>query len=78
MLLRLTDMDRDGIHASVIYGPHRLGLPIGDLELKAVCLAACNDWRREFNAHAPDRLCVLPVLLPMDELSRGPRSKPIA
>ena len=60
--LRLEDMERDGIYASVIYGPHLLGLPIEDLELKAVCLAAYNDWALEFNGHAPDRLSVLPVL----------------
>lgn len=60
--LRLQDMDRDGIYASVIYGPSLLGLPIGDAELKAACLRAYNDWAAEFNAYAPERLAVLPVL----------------
>ena len=60
--LRLTDMDRDGVHASVIYGPNLFGLPIADPELKAATLAGYNDWALEFNRHAPDRLCVLPVL----------------
>jgi len=60
--LRLADMDLDGIHASVIYGPSLLGLPIDDLELKAECLAAYNDWGAEFNATDSQRLCVLPVL----------------
>jgi predicted TIM-barrel fold metal-dependent hydrolase len=60
--LRLQDMDRDGIQASVIYGPSLFGLPIPDQELKAACLRAYNDWAGEFNAHDPDRLCVLPVL----------------
>jgi uncharacterized protein len=60
--LRLEDMERDGIHASVIYGPNLLGLPIADVELKGACLAAYNDWALEFNSYAPDRLCVLPVL----------------
>jgi uncharacterized protein len=60
--LRLEDMERDGIFASVIYGPNLFGLPIADAELKAACLAAYNDWAREFNSYAPDRLCVLPVL----------------
>ena len=59
---RLEDMELDGIYASVIYGPNLFGLPIADAELKAACLAAYNDWALEFNAHAPDRLCVLPVL----------------
>ena len=60
--LRLKDMDTDGIHASVIYGPNLFGLPIEDPELKAVALAAYNDWANDFNAHDPRRLCVLPVL----------------
>lgn len=60
--LRLEDMDRDGLAASVIYGPSLFGLPIADQELKAACLRAYNDWAREFNAHDPARLCVLPVL----------------
>jgi uncharacterized protein len=60
--LRLVDMDRDGVYASVIYGPNLFGLPIEDPELKAAVLAGYNDWAVEFNRHAPDRLCVLPVL----------------
>jgi predicted TIM-barrel fold metal-dependent hydrolase len=60
--LRLADMDLDGIYASVIYGPSLFGLPIADGALKAACLVAYNDWAHEFNAHAPDRLAVLPVL----------------
>lgn len=60
--LRLADMDRDGIYSSVIYGPSLLGLQIDDLELKAACLRAYNDWAAEFNALAPERLCILPVL----------------
>jgi predicted TIM-barrel fold metal-dependent hydrolase len=60
--LRLRDMELDGIYASVIYGPSLFGLPIADAELKAACLVAYNDWAHEFNAHAPDRLAVLPVL----------------
>lgn len=60
--LRLADMDLDGVRASVIYGPNLLGLAINDVELKAAVLAAYNDWAVEFNQHAPDRLCVLPVL----------------
>jgi predicted TIM-barrel fold metal-dependent hydrolase len=60
--LRLQDMDRDGIRASVIYGPSLFGLPIADQELKAACLRAYNDWADDFNAHDRARLCVLPVL----------------
>jgi uncharacterized protein len=60
--LRLDDMDRDGVYASVIYGPNLFGMPIADPELKAAVLAGYNDWAVEFNRCAPDRLCVLPVL----------------
>jgi predicted TIM-barrel fold metal-dependent hydrolase len=61
--LRLQDMDRDGLHASVIYGPVSLGFPIADPELQNACYAAWNDWAiDEFNAVDPDRLCVLAFL----------------
>jgi len=60
--LRLTDMDRDGVYASVIYGPNLFGLPISDPELNAAALAGYNDWASDFNCSAPDRLCVLAVL----------------
>ena len=60
--LRLADMDRDGVHASVIYGPAVLGLPIADPELKAMCWRTWNDWVAEFNAYDPSRLAALPVL----------------
>jgi predicted TIM-barrel fold metal-dependent hydrolase len=60
--LRLQDMERDGVYASVIYGPNLFGLPIADPDLKAACLAAYNDWASEFNCVAPGRLSVLPVL----------------
>jgi len=61
--LRLEDMDLDGLRASVIYGPLALGFPISDPTLQTACYAAWNDWAvQEFNAHAPDRLCVLAFL----------------
>jgi predicted TIM-barrel fold metal-dependent hydrolase len=59
---RLSDMDLDGIQASVIYGPSVMGLSLPDPELKAACWRAWNDWAAEFNAYASDRLAVLPVL----------------
>ena len=59
---RLADMERDGVRASVIYGPAVLGLPIADPELDTACLRAWNDWTAEFNAQAPGRLAALPVL----------------
>jgi uncharacterized protein len=61
--LRLQDMDRDHVWTSVIYGPLAIGLPIRDPELQRACYAAWNDWAvEEFNAFAPDRLCVLAFL----------------
>ena len=61
--LRLQDMDRDGLAASVIYGPLSLGFPIADAELQRACYAAWNDWAvDEFNATDPNRLCVLAFL----------------
>ena len=61
--LRLEDMDRDGIRGSVIYGPVPLTLSIPEPELQNACYAAWNDWAvEEFNAAAPERLCVLPFL----------------
>jgi predicted TIM-barrel fold metal-dependent hydrolase len=60
--LRLEDMDRDGVWASVVYGPNLFGLPIQDPELKAASLAAYNDWAADFNRYDSARLSVLPVL----------------
>jgi predicted TIM-barrel fold metal-dependent hydrolase len=61
--LRLEDMDRDHLWVSVIYGPLAIGLPIRDPALQSACYAAWNDWAvQEFNAVAPDRLCVLAFL----------------
>ena len=61
--LRLADMDRDGLRASVIYGPLALGFPIEDPDLQDAAYAAWNDWAvEEFNAVAPDRLCILAFL----------------
>jgi uncharacterized protein len=61
--LRLEDMDRDGLWVSVIYGPLSLGFPIADPDLQNACYGAWNDWAvEEFNAVAPDRLCVLAFL----------------
>lgn len=61
--LRLQDLKRDGLWASVIYGPLSLGFPIQDAALQTACYAAWNDWAiEEFNAVDPDRLCVLAFL----------------
>ncbi len=56
---RLEDMDRDGVHAHVIYSPTTTQLRFEDPLLRAACLAAYNDWAAEFNRAAPDRLFAL-------------------
>ena len=62
--LRLEDMERDGIHASIVYGAGALtGFPIKEPEAQRYVLRAWNDWAaEEFNAYAPDRLSALPFL----------------
>jgi predicted TIM-barrel fold metal-dependent hydrolase len=62
--LRMQDMERDGIFASIVYGPGTLfGFPIRDPELKERVLRAWNDWAaEEFNRYMPDRLSALPFL----------------
>jgi len=63
--LRLADMDRDGVDATVMYGPI-VPLLIKDPELRRVCYRAYNDWLAEFCATAPERL-VGAGLIPMDD-----------
>jgi predicted TIM-barrel fold metal-dependent hydrolase len=65
---RLADMDRDGIEASVIYGPITGLTPASmrDAELRHACHRAYNDWAAEFNATDPRRLCLL-AMLPADD-----------
>jgi predicted TIM-barrel fold metal-dependent hydrolase len=53
--LRLTDMDRDGSDATVMYGPTD-PMAIADPELRRRCYEAYNDWLIEFCAVKPDRL----------------------
>src|SRR4051794_23714171 len=61
--LRLEDLERDGLAASVIYGPLAIGLTIADPALQSACFAAWNDWAAEdFNQVAPDRLSILGFL----------------
>lgn len=52
---RLTDMDRDGADASIMYGPTD-PMAIADPELRRRCYEAYNDWLAEFCATKPDRL----------------------
>ena len=73
--LRLTDMDRDGADASVMYGPTD-PMAISDPELRRYCYEAYNDWLAEFCAAKPERLIGVAQLsmedpeLAVDELDR--------
>ena len=73
--LRLTDMDRDGAEASVMYGPTD-PMPIADAALRRSCYEAYNDWLAEFCAMQPDRLigvgqlCMDDPAAARDELAR--------
>ena len=53
--LRLSDMDRDGSDASVMYGPTD-PMAITDPELRRCCYEAYNDWLIAFCAARPERL----------------------
>jgi predicted TIM-barrel fold metal-dependent hydrolase len=57
---RLEDMDRDGVHASVIYGPTCTQLQVNDAALHAHVARVYNDWAAEFQRTAPERLILLP------------------
>lgn len=63
--LRLADMDRDGVDATVMYGPI-VPLLVPDPELRRVCYHAYNDWLAEFCATAPQRLIGV-GLIPIDD-----------
>jgi predicted TIM-barrel fold metal-dependent hydrolase len=74
---RLADMDRDGVHAQVIYG-HPNGFPVQDPTLRFAVLQAYNDWAAEFNRHDPDRLCVLPMLPGHDPVAAAEELRRVA
>lgn len=61
--LRLQDMDRDGVHAHVIFGPVT-SIRHPDIEFRDACYRAYNDWLEEFCAVAPDRFLGVPMLPP--------------
>ena len=61
--LRLQDMDRDGIHAQLIYGPIT-SLDSDDKDFRDALYTAYNDWLREFCSAAPDRLIGVRMLPP--------------
>ncbi|MEO6164967.1 MAG: amidohydrolase family protein [Candidatus Binatia bacterium] len=66
--LRLSDMDRDGADASIMYGPTD-PMAIADPELRRCCYQAYNDWLSEFCAGRPERLFGVPQLSMEDPLA---------
>jgi len=63
--LRLADLDRDGVDATVMYGPVA-PLLVPDPAVRQLCYAAYNDWLVEFCAAAPERL-IGAGILPADD-----------
>jgi predicted TIM-barrel fold metal-dependent hydrolase len=63
--MRLADMDRDGVDASVMYGPTD-PFVIADDELRRAVYQVYNDWLLEFQSAAPERLLGV-AQLPMDD-----------
>jgi predicted TIM-barrel fold metal-dependent hydrolase len=59
--LRLADMDRDGVDATVMYGPTD-PFVIEDLNLRREVYRAYNDWLLEFQSANPERLIGVPQL----------------
>lgn len=57
---RLEDMDRDGVHATVVYGPTCTQLVITDAALHEQVALVYNDWAAEFQKYSPNRLILLP------------------
>jgi predicted TIM-barrel fold metal-dependent hydrolase len=59
--LRLADMQRDGIKATVMYGP-AVALEIADPELRLAVYRAYNDWLVDFCSYDPKRLIGVAML----------------
>ncbi|NOT55104.1 MAG: amidohydrolase, partial [Deltaproteobacteria bacterium] len=60
---RVKDQDRDGVIAEVIYTS--MGMPLymlNDVELRAACFRAYNDWAVDYCSHNPKRLLPLGLL----------------
>jgi predicted TIM-barrel fold metal-dependent hydrolase len=63
--LRLADMDRDGVEASVMFPPI-FGMTFTDHELKIACVRAYNDWAAEFAKASPRRILPVAQMFPDD------------
>lgn len=68
--LRLADMDRDGVVASVMFPPI-FGMRVTDPTLARTVIQVYNDWAAEFSREAPGRFIPVAQLYPDDpEASR--------
>jgi predicted TIM-barrel fold metal-dependent hydrolase len=63
---RCQDMDRDGVDAELVNGPYEQLSQIKNPELRALCVAAVNDWARELYEESGGRFI---MLLPLPCLS---------
>src|SRR5215469_1613457 len=68
---RIKDQDLDGVRAEVIYTS--MGMPLyglDDVELRAACFRAYNDWSTEYCSYDPKRL--LPLgLITLEDIGAG-------
>lgn len=63
--LRLEDMERDGVEASVMFPPI-FGMTFADRELESTCIQTYNDWAAEFAKSAPGRFLPVAQMFPDD------------
>ncbi len=69
--LRLKDMERDNVEASVMFGPI-LPMQVADPELRHACISAYNDWLVEFCSAAPKQFVGV-AMIPTDDGSAAAR-----
>lgn len=65
---RLTDMDRDGVEASLLFPPI-IAMQVGDAELRNATVRAYNDWAYDFGKSAPKRFHPVAMLSTVDAQS---------
>jgi uncharacterized protein len=65
---RLTDMQRDGVTASVMFPPI-LPMQVGDPELRNAVIRAYNDWAAEFRQAKPGHFLPVGMLSPDDPVA---------
>ena len=72
---RIRDQDRDGVSAEVIYTS--MGMPLfglADIELRAACFRAFNDWATDYCQYDLKRLVPLGLVTLEDNPGRGCRA----